>query len=120
MNLTRAYTVLGRERGLDGVLSVGRVQTPTLRLVVDRDRAIESFRPVAYWDVRVTFAASGNRFAAKWVPPEAVSDCEGRCISEQAARTLAQQLSGRQGVVADTQTKRVREAPPLLPVKRAA
>lgn len=113
MNLTRAYTVLGRERGLDGVLSVGRVQTPTLRLVVDRDRAIESFRPVAYWDVLVTFEASGNRFAAKWVPPEAVADPEGRCISEQTARTLAQQLSGRQGVVADTQTKRGREAPPL-------
>ncbi len=37
MNLTRAYTVAGRSQGGDGVLSVGRVQTPTLRLVVDRD-----------------------------------------------------------------------------------
>lgn len=113
MNLTRAYTVLGRERGLDGVLSVGRVQTPTLRLVVDRDRAIESFRPVPYWDVLATFAIGNGGFRAKWVPPEAVADSEGRCINEQAARTLAQRLAGKQGVVAAAETKRAREAPPL-------
>jgi DNA topoisomerase III len=53
MNLTRAYTVLGRAAGHDGVLSVGRVQTPTLRLVVDRDRAIAAFVPQPYWDLRV-------------------------------------------------------------------
>ncbi|MFG9518166.1 DNA topoisomerase, partial [Pseudomonas aeruginosa] len=38
MNLSRLFTVLGRQAGYDGVLSVGRVQTPTLKLVVDRDR----------------------------------------------------------------------------------
>ncbi len=40
MNLSRLFTVLGRQAGYDGVLSVGRVQTPTLKLVVDRDREI--------------------------------------------------------------------------------
>lgn len=113
MNLTRAYTVLGRERGHDGVLSVGRVQTPTLRLVVDRDRDIESFQPVPYWDVLATFETGGGRFRAKWVPRQEVSDAEGRCINEQAARTLAQQLSGKHGSVTSIETKRGREVPPL-------
>jgi DNA topoisomerase III len=62
MNLTRAYTVLGRAAGHDGVLSVGRVQTPTLRLVVDRDRAIAAFVPQPYWDVRVTLEHANGRF----------------------------------------------------------
>jgi hypothetical protein len=43
MNLSRLFTVLGRQAGYDGVLSVGRVQTPTLKLVVDRDREIAAF-----------------------------------------------------------------------------
>jgi DNA topoisomerase-3 len=45
MNLSRLFTVLGRQAGYDGVLSVGRVQTPTLKLVVDRDREIAASCP---------------------------------------------------------------------------
>lgn len=48
MNLSRLFTVLGRQAGYDGVLSVGRVQTPTLKLVVDRDREIARFVSVPY------------------------------------------------------------------------
>ncbi|MES1927276.1 DNA topoisomerase III [Salinisphaera sp. T31B1] len=48
MNLTRAYTVVARTQGYDRLLPVGRVQTPTLNLVVDRDHEIESFKPDPY------------------------------------------------------------------------
>ncbi|CAK0761067.1 DNA topoisomerase 3 [Gammaproteobacteria bacterium] len=60
MNLTRAYTVTGRRMGYDGVLSVGRVQTPTLKLIVDRDLTIESFVPIAYFDVIALFVLEGD------------------------------------------------------------
>jgi len=60
MNLTRAYTVIGQRAGYDGVLSVGRVQTPTLNLIVDRDRTIESFVPLAYFDVTALFTLEGD------------------------------------------------------------
>ncbi|CAK0768758.1 DNA topoisomerase III [Gammaproteobacteria bacterium] len=60
MNLTRAYTVTGRRAGYDGVLSVGRVQTPTLKLIVDRDRTIASFVSVAYFDVAALFTLVGD------------------------------------------------------------
>src|SRR5450432_584903 len=49
LNMTRLYTLLGRAAGYKGVLSVGRVQTPLLGIIVARDAAIAAFRPVAYY-----------------------------------------------------------------------
>ncbi len=51
MNMSRLFTLLGRRSGYQGVLTVGRVQTPTLRLVVDRDRAIAAFVPMPFWGI---------------------------------------------------------------------
>lgn len=114
MNLTRAYTVVAREHGHDRLLPVGRVQTPTLRLVVDRDQAIEAFTPVAYWEVLACLeSAGGGRFAARWQPPRDVADDQGRCLSESAARTMAQHLTGAIGRVTRVETKRERAAPAL-------
>ena len=50
MNATRAYTL--RYGNGKNVLSIGRVQTPTLALIVDRQKAIEQFKPETYWEVR--------------------------------------------------------------------
>jgi DNA topoisomerase III len=113
MNLTRAYTLLGRQAGHDGVLSVGRVQTPTLRLVVDRDRAIEAFVPQPYWDVKVILDHANGRFEARWLPPAPVADAEGRCIRESSARQVAQRVAGGEASVSGVETTRVRQAPPL-------
>ncbi|MDW1809933.1 DNA topoisomerase, partial [Vibrio sp. Vb2362] len=49
MNMSRAYTLLGQKAGYQGVLSVGRVQTPVLGLVVRRDEEIENFVPKDYF-----------------------------------------------------------------------
>ena len=113
MNLTRAYTVLGRAAGHTGVFSVGRVQTPTLRLVVDRDREIAGFQSVPYWELWATCAADAQGFKAKWQPPDGASDAEGRCNNEQTARALAQQLSGHPAVVRKIDTRTVTEKAPL-------
>ncbi|MFT0140859.1 DNA topoisomerase III [Alcanivoracaceae bacterium MT1] len=119
MNLTRAYTVLGRHAGYQGVLSVGRVQTPTLRLVVDRDRAIEAFKPSPYWTITSTLVPQGvaaPAFRAHWQPPVEHCDSKGRCINETVARTVAQQWSvtGAQAQVTDCKKER-KVAPPPLP-----
>lgn len=65
MNATRAYTIrYARGVGKDGqVLSVGRVQTPTLALVVRRQAEIENFVPKTYWELRTTYRATS--FAAQ-------------------------------------------------------
>ncbi len=115
MNLTRAYTVMARQQGHDGVLSVGRVQTPTLRLVVDRDREIANFVPKPFWEVVGRFQAGNGEFQAKWKPrDESLLDDAGRCISEAAARALVQRASGCQGRISYLETARKKEAPPLV------
>ncbi len=115
MNLTRAFTLLGAEDGTDGLRSVGRVQTPTLRLIVERDREIEHFVPQTYWDVAALCApaVSDAIFTARWQPANVPVDAEGRCTSEPAARTVAQRLAGREGRVTLAETKRLSEPPPL-------
>ena len=67
MNATRAYTLkYGKNRQ---VLSIGRVQTPTLALIVNRQLEIENFKPEAYWELKTTyrdtvFSASKGRFSS--------------------------------------------------------
>lgn len=114
MNLSRLFTLLGRRAGYDGVLSVGRVQTPTLRLVVDRDRAIASFVSEPYWDVDVQLSAMGQPFIASWQPPSSGRDEAGRCLQHAVARQAAQAIShGKTAAVFSLQTEHFREAPPL-------
>ena len=114
MNLTRAYTVVARTQGYDRLLPVGRVQTPTLNLVVDRDHEIESFKPDPYWDLVATLATGGGEtFAAQWQPPAAVADDKGHCLDERTARRMAQQIGDAAARINATVTKRERVAPPL-------
>ncbi|VVO00189.1 DNA topoisomerase 3 [Pseudomonas fluorescens] len=114
MNLSRLFTLLGRRAGYDGVLSVGRVQTPTLRLVVDRDRAIASFVSVSYWDVDVHLSSMGQPFIASWQPSSLGRDEAGRCLQQALARQTVQAISsGKTATVLSRQTEHSREPPPL-------
>ncbi|APO83317.1 DNA topoisomerase III [Pseudomonas sp. GD03817] len=114
INLSRLFTLLGRRAGFDGLLPVGRVQTPTLRLVVERDRAIASFVPQQFWTVDAQLEVDGTRFQARWQPPAEVCDDARRCIDEvdaqAAARRLIRQASAK---VHSVEVERVREGPPL-------
>jgi len=115
MNLTRAYTLINRTGSADGVFSVGRVQTPTLRLVVDRDREIEAFVSKPYWDVIANLQNPGRPqpFKTRWRVPDPHADAEGRCTNERAARTVAQSVPGTSGRVELAQTERKHQPPPL-------
>jgi len=114
MNLSRLFTLLGQQSGYGGVLSVGRVQTPTLKLVVDRDRAIERFVAVPYWDIEAVLTHAGQSFKASWLPPDGSTDDAGRCLQASVARSAADTLrKARDATVTHVETERVREAPPL-------
>ncbi|KHK66194.1 DNA topoisomerase III [Pseudomonas frederiksbergensis] len=114
MNMSRLFTLLGRQSGYQGVLPVGRVQTPTLRLVVDRDRSIADFVPVAYWAIDVQLSHAGTAFTAQWrADPDACDDQE-RCLNQAMAREAAQAMSNATTArVTRVRTERLREAPPL-------
>ncbi len=114
MNLTRLFTLLGQRAGYEGVLSVGRVQTPTLKLVADREREVNNFVPVPFWVVLVQLSTQTGSFTATWVCPEDLGDERGRCTNQQVAHQAAAaiQAAGMAQVTAVT-VKRVRENPPL-------
>lgn len=97
MSLTRAYTIMGREQhGHRGVLSIGRVQTPTLAIVVKRDLEIENFIPKDYWSVQAQFADPGQPakpFWTRWMPDGAVEEAEDGTEMDDA--TLAAAIAAR-------------------------
>ncbi|HCC5976567.1 TPA: DNA topoisomerase III [Citrobacter koseri] len=114
MNLSRLYTLRAAEAGFDGVVSVGRVQTPTLSLVVRRDREIASFVPKPYWQVKAILSAGGITFPAQWIPAKVYTDEEKRCVHHNIAQQVAQ-LCRQAGVatVTECETKREKSAAPL-------
>ncbi len=119
MNMTRAYTLLGQRAGYDsGVLSVGRVQTPVLGLVVKRDEEIENFTPQVYFDLTATFTGTDNetlRSDALWLPgPDTESlDEEGRVHNRAICEAVAQAVDGQPAQVVDRIDKEESEPAPL-------
>ena len=121
MNLSRAYTLAAQYSGQlgakGGALSVGRVQTPTLRLVVDRDELIRNFTPVDYWDVVAHCLpdAAAQTFKANWVPPKGQDgiDEEGRCTDNALAQQVADGCKGQDAAVLRCDTERKRQNAPL-------
>lgn len=113
MNLTRLYTCQARASGVSSVFSVGRVQTPTLKLIVERDQQINQFKPTLYFDVVIKLSVADGLFAARWQPRQAVVDEAGRCINMQAAMSVAQKSDGVEGRITLAETKKRCEHAPL-------
>lgn len=117
INLTRAYTLQGQRAGYNGVLSVGRVQTPILGLVVRRDLEIESFQSKPFYEVIAHLKTeSGEAFTAKWQPSEAClkwQDEEGRILSKALASNVAARIEEQEGHVKSVSQKPKRSSPPL-------
>ncbi len=117
MNMTRAYTLQGQKCGYQGVLSVGRVQTPLLGLVVRRDQEIERFVPHDYYSV-VAHLRTENKesFQAKWVPSESCADFlddAGRNLSRSLAENVAERITHQSATVTRYQAQKKQRAPVL-------
>jgi len=71
MNFTRAYTIFAKEQNYKGILSVGRVQTPTIAIVAKRDEEIANFIPKDYFTISAIFEERTNHkdFVTRWLPP---------------------------------------------------
>ncbi|HEU4495216.1 MAG TPA: DNA topoisomerase III [Rubrobacteraceae bacterium] len=107
MNATRAYSVRFGRPG--DVLSVGRVQTPTLRLLVDREREIENFKPEKFWTVHARFAREGFTYDGVWFKKK-----QNRLKERKAAEEIAAKVEGGTGIVRKAEKKTASEKPPLL------
>ena len=116
INMTRLCTLLGQGAGYNGVLSVGRVQTPVLGLVVHRDQEIENFITKPFYEVFITLqTVAGESFTAKWKPSTACEpymDEEGRVLSRKLAEVVLQKVIGHPGkVIAVKRDKKKQPAP---------
>ncbi|MEZ8724506.1 DNA topoisomerase III [Vibrio pomeroyi] len=120
MNMTRAYTLLGQKAGYQGVLSVGRVQTPVLGLVVRRDEEIENFIPKNYFTLHalIPYQNNGQSFdiRARWKPSEACKpwqDEEGRVLNRKLVENVAQRIANQPATVTESEQKQSKQAAPL-------
>jgi DNA topoisomerase-3 len=113
-NLTRAYTLAARKAGYQGVLSVGRVQTPILGLVVRRDREFESHIKSFYYHVTGQFLIQGVAFPARYqvVEGDPVDD-KGRLIDQQYAQRIADAVKGQPARILSADTKQKEQPAPL-------
>jgi DNA topoisomerase III len=115
INLTRLYTLLGRAGGYEGILSVGRVQTPLLGLVVRRDLEIERFQPSNYYLIRANVRSGAGGFTATWQPPDDVAgivDDAGRLVSREHALAVETKLTGKVGTAVRCSREKKSESPP--------
>ncbi|MCD0253109.1 DNA topoisomerase 3 [Xanthomonas campestris pv. campestris] len=97
LNLTRAYTLAAKATGHEMLLSVGRVQSPTLAIVVNRDNAIDSFKAVPFYTLTATAEAQRVAFSANWKARQGQAglDADGRLIDGQLAASLQSRLAGK-------------------------
>lgn len=116
MNMSRAYTLRARETGdFRGVLTVGRVQTPTLALIVGRDEAIENFRAVPFYTLQASLTHSGVSFAANWRPSDKQQglDPDGRLLDASVAQQLVARTNGKTANVVKFKAEGKKSAPPM-------
>jgi DNA topoisomerase-3 len=116
--LSRFVTVSLRDAGYEaGVMSVGRVQTPTLGLVVERDRQIREFIPSPYFDLRASvILGGGGKITGRWMPSDSNSprlDGEKRIIDREWAANLARKLENAEGVISSVEKKSRKIQSPL-------
>jgi DNA topoisomerase III len=117
INMTRAYTLMGRKVNYQGVLSVGRVQTPVLGLVVRRDEEIERFVAKPFYQlIAHVVTDQGEHFKARWQPSEAClpyQDEEGRVLSKALVENVHSRITQQPATVTASSSKLKKQAPPL-------
>jgi DNA topoisomerase-3 len=108
MNLSRIMTAAYGDKtqyGKAGVISVGRIQTPTLGIIVARDLAIDSFVVKGYFNLSAQFKHLNGVIQANYVMPEAIVDPQGYCIDKKLLEQVARKISGVDGNIIESVTE---------------
>lgn len=115
MNLTEGFTALfgsfDAVRKKPNVISIGRVQTPTLALIVEREWEIESFVAQPFFEVRAEFTTAQGDYFGKWFDS---SEDSKRITDPQAAERIVAKTQGKQGKITKIEQKDVQDPAPLL------
>ncbi|MBY0217896.1 DNA topoisomerase 3 [Paenibacillus illinoisensis] len=113
MNTSRAYSILLREKGVKvekgESFSTGRVQTPVLALIVEREKEIENFVSTPYWEVSANFNFSGMEYTGKWFTGD-----QDRLTDPAKAEKLAAWCSGKTADIDDVTVENKEALPPYF------
>ncbi|AEJ00328.1 DNA topoisomerase III [Nitrosomonas sp. Is79A3] len=119
INGTRAMTAFNSQEGGFHKTTVGRVQTPTLAILVEREEKIKKFRPQDYWEIHATFAASNGNYNGKWFDEKFSKDKVNqelkpeRLWEQKKAEVIRDKCQGKPGQV-NEESKPSKEICPLL------
>ncbi len=109
MNASRLYSLLLQMQGFSDVFSVGRVQTPTLALIVKRELEIENFKSEPFWEVQADFLINRKKYLGKWQ-----NDGETRIKTKELAEKVANFCREKPAEVSEVVAERKEFPPPLL------
>ena len=122
INTTRALTALNSKGGGFFLTTAGRVQTPTLSILVERELQIRAFVPKGYWEVHATFGAKAGEYEGKWfdetlvdqkVAERGAEQRPERLWTQERAEQIVGECRGKTGEVHD-EKKPARQLSPLL------
>lgn len=117
LNMTRLCTLQGQKSGYQGVLSIGRVQTPILGLVVKRDIEIENFISKPFYEVIAHIATtSGEYYQGKWKPSQACEpymDEDNRVLSKELALNVINRINNQAGKITKVFADKKQQSAPL-------
>jgi DNA topoisomerase III len=102
MNASRAFTVK-----YNALLSIGRVQTPTLAILAQRQQEIKKFVPKTYYEVNASF----GEYNGTWINKETK---ETKISKKEEAEEIASKVKGKEGIVSNVQNEEKKQPPPLL------
>ncbi|NLJ63625.1 MAG: DNA topoisomerase III [Alcaligenaceae bacterium] len=120
INGTRAMTAFNSKDGGFFKTPVGRVQTPTLTIVHEREEAIRRFTPRDYWEVHADFTASTGQYAGRWFDPKFKKDEDDaekrdtRIWDAEQAQAIVQACVGQPGVVTEESKPSKQQSPALF------
>jgi DNA topoisomerase-3 len=119
INGTRAMTAFNSRDGGFFLTTVGRVQTPTLAIVVEREERIRKFKPRAYFEIKATFEARAGHYEGRWFDPgfHKGDDPDARAErlwDEARARAIVQACEGQPGTVSEESKPTTQAAPALF------
>jgi len=118
INGTRAMTAFNSKEGGFYLTTVGRVQTPTLAILVEREEKIRAFKARDYWEVHARFGARAGEYAGRWFDPGFKKDDDAEHKAERTwsaveAEAVAAACNGQPGTVTDD-TRPATQLSPLL------
>ena len=123
INATRAMTAVNSHTGEFNLTTVGRVQTPTLAVIVTREEAINRFKPQQYWQVEADFLARAGTYHGVWIaPPLSPTKKKGseqpekpeRITREKQAQEIATACAAGNTAIVSQKVKIANESPPPL------